>query len=230
MRTLPLLALLFLATPALAEPIVGRATVIDGDTLEVRGTRIRLHGVDAPESGQTCQDAAGKDYRCGQTAALAMADHIGKRILTCEPRETDQYGRVVAVCRKGRDDLNAWMVRSGYAVAYRRYAEDYVNPESTAKALRQGIWAGTFQDPSEWRRARRASGENTRPETVTPPTMASGCNIKGNISAGGQRIYHLPGSRDYERTRVDDRAGERLFCSEDEAKAAGWRPAGGQRP
>ena len=64
-------------------------------------------------------------------------------------------------------------------------------------------------------------------EVVTAPTKPSGCTIKGNISAGGQRIYHLPGSRDYERTRVNDRAGERMFCSEDEAKAAGWRASRG---
>ena len=131
------------------------------------------------------------------------------------------------MCWVEAEDLNAWMVRQGYATAYRRYAEDYVNAELTAKALRQGIWAGTFQEPSDWRRARRAGGQESRPETVKPPTKKSGCTIKGNISAGGGRIYHLPGSRDYERTRVNDRAGERMFCSEDEAKAAGWRPVRG---
>ncbi|WP_082494377.1 thermonuclease family protein [Methylobacterium sp. Leaf108] len=114
MRTLPLLALLLLTTPALAEPIVGQASVIDGDTFEVRGTRIRLHGIDAPESGQRCKDAAGKDYRCGQVAALALADRIGKRVLTCDPRDTDRYGRVVAVCRIGSEDLNAWMACEGH--------------------------------------------------------------------------------------------------------------------
>jgi hypothetical protein len=169
----------------------------------------------------------GKDYRCGQAAALALAEHVGKRLVTCEPRDTDRYGRIIAVCRADDEDLNAWMVRQGYAIPYRRYAEDYVNTELTAKALRQGIWAGTFQDPSEWRRAKRAGGEPSRPETVTPPSKASGCNIKGNISAGGDRIYHLPGTRDYERTRINDRTGERLFCSEDDAKAAGWRAARG---
>jgi endonuclease YncB( thermonuclease family) len=214
-----------LSSPAVAEPIIGRASVIDGDTLEVRGIRIRLHGIDAPETGQTCKDAAGQDYRCGQTAALALADRIGQGTVTCDPRETDQYGRVVAVCRTEGSDLNAWMARQGHAVAYRRYTEDYANDELTAKATRIGLWAGTFQEPSEWRRARRAGGENTRPEKVSPPTKLSGCTIKGNISAGGERIYHLPGMRDYERTRINDRAGERMFCSEDEAQAAGWRSA-----
>lgn len=90
MRSWPCLLVLFLATPAVADPIVGRASVIDGDTLEVRGTRIRLHGIDAPESTQVCKDAAGKDYRCGRTAALALQDHIGKRLVSCDPRDTDR--------------------------------------------------------------------------------------------------------------------------------------------
>ncbi|KQO66055.1 nuclease [Methylobacterium sp. Leaf87] len=222
MRSWPYLFVLLLGTPALADPIVGRASVTDGDTVVIRETRIRLHGIDAPESAQTCKDATGKDYRCGQAAALALADHIGKRVVTCEPRDTDRYGRVVAVCRAESKDLNAWMVREGHAIAYRRYSEEYVNSELTAKSLRHGIWAGTFQDPSDWRREKRAGGEHSRPETLAAPTKASGCNIKGNISAGGERIYHLPGTRDYDRTRVNDRAGERMFCSVDEAKAAGW--------
>jgi endonuclease YncB( thermonuclease family) len=148
MRSWPFLLILLIATPALADPIVGRASVIDGDTLEVRSTRIRLHGIDAPESAQVCKDAASKDYRCGQAAALALSDHIGKRLVTCDPRDTDRYGRVVAVCLAEAEDLNDWMVRQGHAIAKRCYAEDYANAELTAKALRQGIWAGIFQEPS----------------------------------------------------------------------------------
>ncbi|WP_461654910.1 sunset domain-containing protein [Methylorubrum aminovorans] len=72
-------------------------------------------------------------------------------------------------------------------------------------------------------RSKRAGGQHSRPETVTPPSKASGCTIKGNISAGGERIYHRPGTRNYERTRINDRAGEHLFCSENEAIAAGFR-------
>lgn len=217
-----LLALLLAATsPALAAPIVGRATVIDGDTLEVAGTRIRLHGVDAPESAQLCKDAAGREYRCGQRAANALAERIGTAPISCEPRDTDQYGRTVAVCRRGAEDLNAWLVAQGHAIAYRRYSADYLGQEAAAKAARRGIWAGQFQEPSAWRRERRAGGFETRPEAVP----AGGCRIKGNISRKGARIYHVPGGRDYERTRIDTRAGERWFCSEREAQAAGWRAA-----
>lgn len=209
-----------------AEPITGRPSVTDGDTVVIQDTKIRLHGIDAPESAQTCQDAAGKDYRCGQAAANALSDHIGQANVTCEPRDTDRYGRTVAVCRKGREDLNAWMVRQGHAVAYRRYAEDYVAAEGEAKVAKRGIWAGTFQEPQDWRRAQRGGepqAEESVPRTAPPALAAGGCQVKGNISAKGERIYHLPGSSSYAKTRIDEADGERMFCTEDEAKAAGWR-------
>lgn len=218
-----MLALALMLTSAVAaEPIAGRASVTDGDTIEIGETKIRLHGIDAPESAQICQDGDGKDYRCGQVAALALADRIGAAPVSCEPRETDRYGRIVAVCRKGSEDLNAWMAAQGHAIAFRRYSEDYVQAETTAKALKRGIWAGTFQEPSDWRKARRAAGEDTAPA----PTTAC-LQIKGNISAKGDRIYHLPGTSSYAKTRIKESAGERMFCSEDEAKAAGWRPSRG---
>ena len=206
------------------ETITGRPSVTDGDTVVIRDTRIRLHGIDAPESAQTCQDVTGKEYRCGQAAALALAEHIGQANVTCEPRDTDRYGRTVAVCRKGREDLNAWMVRQGHAIAYRRYAEDYVAAEGEAKAAKRGIWAGTFQEPQDWRRDRRAGDTEMRPDPAAPATASpSGCQIKGNISAKGEKIYHMPGSSSYAKTRISEASGERMFCSEEEAKAAGWR-------
>ncbi len=222
---------LYVAPAYAAEPITGRPSVTDGDTLVIRDIRIRLHGIDAPESAQTCQDKAGKDYRCGQAAALALADYIGEATVTCEPRDTDRYGRTVAVCRKGHEDLNAWMVRQGHAVAYRRYAEDYAAVEGEAKAAKRGIWAGVFEMPSDWRRAKREAGDEERPEIRLPkasaPVENADCQIKGNISAKGEKIYHLPGSSSYAKTRINETSGERMFCSEDEAKAAGWRPPRG---
>ena len=225
-------ALLLTVGPAVgAEAIVGRASVTDGDTIVIRGTRIRLHGIDAPESAQTCQNTVGRAYRCGQEAALALSDRIGASPIACEPRDTDRYGRTVAVCRTGFEDLNRWMVTQGHAVAYRRYSQDYVEAEAEAKAAARGIWAGTFQNPSEWRRERRAVGSDTRPAQGPKTTVSGGdktaCQIKGNINRKGDRIYHLPRSRDYDRTVISPSSGERMFCSEDEAKAAGWRPPRG---
>ncbi len=141
-------------TPAAATEIAGTASVIDGDTIEVHGRRIRLHGIDAPESRQTCT-AEGKPYRCGQEAALALADKIGRRPVTCEQRDVDRYGRVVGVCRAGGEDLNRWMVAEGLALAYRRYSHDYVAAELAAQKAGRGIWRGEFEAPWDWRRAKR---------------------------------------------------------------------------
>jgi endonuclease YncB( thermonuclease family) len=155
LRLIFLLAMLFVisAHDAVAE-IAGSATVIDGDTIEIRGQRIRLFGIDSPESAQLCQ-AGQKPYRCGQQAALALADRIGERTVRCQERDTDRYGRVVAVCYAGGEDLDRWMVEQGWAVAFRKYSLDYVDAENDARKARRGIWQGEFEMPWEWRAARR---------------------------------------------------------------------------
>ncbi|AWK85056.1 thermonuclease family protein [Azospirillum thermophilum] len=234
MREIGLIAAAFctaiLATPAFAADLTGTATVIDGDTLEVHGQRIRLHGIDSPESAQLCQDAAGKDWRCGQQAALALSDRIARRPVSCEVKDTDRYGRSVAACSVAGESLNAWMVSQGWAMAYRQYSTDYVGAEATARAARAGIWAGTFQPPWEWRTAKRngdkpQAANQSRPAPAAAPSAApsSGCQIKGNINSKGERIYHVPGGRFYDQTQIDTGSGERWFCSEDEARSAGWR-------
>lgn len=149
---------LFLVTPAFAldrQPIVGQASVIDGDTIEIHGQRIRFHGIDAPESRQLCDDARGKPYRCGQKAALALSDKIDRRTVHCEPKDIDRYKRVVAVCRIDTTDLNGWLVREGLAIAYRQYSHDYVSSEAAARQARRGLWAGRFIEPAKWRKAQR---------------------------------------------------------------------------
>src|SRR3546814_811376 len=93
---------------ARAYAIVGKASVIDGDTIEIHGTRIRLHGIDAPESDQLCV-VRQQDVRCGQQAAIALYERIGRATVSCEPTDRDRYGRVVAVCRAHGEDLNASM-------------------------------------------------------------------------------------------------------------------------
>ena len=135
--------------------IEGRASVTDGDTLTVGATRIRLHGIDAPEREQTCRDVASRDYRCGHAAAMALSDRIGQQTVSCEERDVDRYGRIVAVCFAGSLELNRWLVQQGLAVAYRRYSRDYVAAEAEAKAARRGLWAGSFLPPEEWRRKER---------------------------------------------------------------------------
>ncbi len=143
----------FISPPAHAaqDDIVGVASVIDGDTIDIHGQRIRFFGIDAPESGQSCEDARGEAYRCGQKAALALDELLSGRTVRCERRDVDRFGRVVAICRVGSADANAFMVERGLAVAYRHYSMDYVANEERAHAAKRGLWAGDFEMPWDYR-------------------------------------------------------------------------------
>ncbi len=201
--------------PPEAQTIIGRATVVDGDTIKIRDKSIRLFGVDALESGQHCV-ADGKRQRCAQRAALALADKIGARNVACEKVDRDRYGRIVGVCHAGGVNLNAWLVAEGWALAYRRYSRLYVEAEQIARFARKGIWRTRFVKPWDARRGERLDGN---------PDAERACPIKGNIAADGERIYHVPGGYYYGKTQIDEASGERWFCSESEARAAGWRRA-----
>ncbi|MGR3542115.1 MAG: thermonuclease family protein [Hasllibacter sp.] len=201
---------------ASAETVTGRIErVIDGDSFELReGSRlidVRLHGIDAPERDQACT-LEGRDWACGAAVTRAARAAFEGRVATCERVDTDRYGRMVALCRADGRDIGRTLVRSGLATAYARYSSRYAADERAAAAARRGIHAGGFTAPAAHRVARIAG--------TRPPDPA--CAIKGNISANG-RIYHLPGSRSYPRTGIDEDEGERWFCSVEEALAAGWR-------
>jgi endonuclease YncB( thermonuclease family) len=146
-------------------PIIGRASVIDGDTIEIHGKRIRLWGVDAPESRQTCTRAR-ETYRCGQVSALHLAELIGEQPVTCTPEgRPDRYRRIVARCSVTalcedsdctdptfRRELGGWMVASGWAVDYPQYSDgEHSEQQFDAQEARKGMWAGEFQMPWEWR-------------------------------------------------------------------------------
>lgn len=210
-----LLVLLFLSQPALAVDgsFSGTARVVDGDTIEVAGVTVRLFGIDAPEKAQTCSGSQG-EWACGVWAGRELEAAIAGRTVTCIPQDTDRYGRIVADCLAEGEDLGAWQVGIGAAEAYRRYSTRHVAAERAARARGLGIWGGTMQHPEAFRAA----------ADPAPAPTASGCAIKGNISANG-RIYHRPGQHDYAATRIDPRKGEAWFCTEAEARAAGFRPA-----
>ena len=130
--------------------------VVDADTLDVAGQRVRLQGIDAPESAQSCRRATGHRYRCGERATQALRTRIGTGAVTCTIEGRDRYNRALGICYAADGtDLNAWLVSQGYALAYRRYSTKYVPEEDQAKAARTGIWAGEFVPPWAWRRGQR---------------------------------------------------------------------------
>ena len=200
--------------------IAGTARVIDGDTLALGPVRIRLHGIDAPELGQTCQGSDGAPWDCGAAAADRLAALIAGRRVTCAAREADRYGRIVATCAADGIDLGHALVAEGLAWAFLRYSEDYVAAEADARKIGAGLWQGDAAPAWDFRAAawEAAAGAGPLPD----------CPIKGNINRAGDRIYHMPWSRDYARTVIDEARGERWFCDEAEAEAAGWRAARGR--
>lgn len=134
------------------EPVTGAARVVDGDSLEIAGVRLRLHGIDAPELEQDCRDANGKTYPCGRAALRALTAAIAGRSVTCTPAMVDQYDRDVATCAVGDLDLGEAMVRGGYAIDYARHSRGrYAAAERDARAARRGLWAGAFETPADWR-------------------------------------------------------------------------------
>ena len=212
MRIVLTICLLFCAFAARAD-LSGPARVIDGDTLQIGETRIRLHGIDAPEAAQTCRSTSGATLACGTAATTALRSLIAGQPVTCAPRDTDRYGRTVARCTSDGQDLGRRMVAAGMATAYQRYSMDYVAEEAAAQADGRGLWSAQMQNPDDYRAAHKAA-----------PAPTGTCQIKGNISSGGQ-IYHIPGQENYAATRISTARGERWFCTEAEARAAGWRAA-----
>jgi endonuclease YncB( thermonuclease family) len=148
--------------PDVRREIVGRAWVVDGDTIDVGRVRIRLLGLDAPESDQSCSDAEGKRWFCGHAASRALIRHLARQPLRCASPGFDRYGRALAVCTlPDGSDVNAWLVQEGWALTY--HSSLYRTQEAEARAAKRGIWAGSFIPPWEWRhRHRHGTG-------VTPP-------------------------------------------------------------
>lgn len=133
--------------------LIGRVSVVDGDTIEMNGKRIRLWGVDAPETGQICS-RDGRAWRCGTDAANALNERINNQLVACYDKGVDRYDRMLGQCFIGQIDLNGWLARYGWAFAYRRATAMYSSRESMAKFQRLGIWRdGGIEAPWEWRKA-----------------------------------------------------------------------------
>jgi endonuclease YncB( thermonuclease family) len=154
------LMLLLLSSAALADDFVGQASVIDGDTLEIHGTRIRLWGIDAPESSQLCRGEDSSPYRCGAQAANDLDAFIAARPVSCVPLNLDPYGRTVATCSVRGADLGEWLVRNGLALDWPQYSKGkYGAAQRDAERAGKGIWKGSYVEPWLYRACVRANGK-----------------------------------------------------------------------
>lgn len=229
-RRLGLAALVALLTLAAhdytraGETVTGPARIIDGDTIEISGVRIRLEGIDAPEAGQRCNrrvvGVLVVTWACGTAAANTLDELTRGKTVACQSTGTDRYGRTLGLCAVDGMDINAEMVRRGMAWAFIKYSRRYEAVEAEARQKRVGIFEADNETASDFRARKWQTAEST-----APTTAPQGCVIKGNVTRHGERIYHTPWSPWYHNVRMDADKGKRWFCNEAEAVAAGWRPA-----
>lgn len=191
--------------------------VVDGDTLEIASTTYRINGIDAPEYGQKCRSRSGGTWACGKNGTSALVRLVSGKEVRCDRMAEDGFGRTVATCFAtcfaDGQDIGAFMVEQGWAWAFVKYSDVYVTEEAVARDAGLGIWQANTMPAWEYRAQRWQVAEQESP---------AGCPIKGNISSNG-KIYHAPWSPWYSRTKISEEKGERWFCSEDQAVAAGWR-------
>jgi endonuclease YncB( thermonuclease family) len=154
-----LLMAVFTSSLARSEDLVGQASVVDGDTIEIHGTVIDLFGIDAPETDQTCHDDDGKLYRCGEKAAKELSSLLGGKTVSCLPQNLDRYGRTVAICSVGDTDIADWLVRTGLALDWPEYSKGkYTAAQKTAEHSGDGMWGGQWVEPWRYRTCIRAGG------------------------------------------------------------------------
>ena len=154
---------LVILSNSIAEEISGIPKVVDGDTIHINNYKFRLEGIDAPEMRQQCKKESlkisfligftfYKDYSCGRVSKEKLITKINTSEIKCISSSKDRYKRYIATCFKGKTNLNQWMVRNGFAIAYRRYSKKYVPDEVFAKENKLGLWQGKFMEPEKWRK------------------------------------------------------------------------------
>ena len=159
-KILLLFIILIFQQKSFASIFEGIPRVIDGDSLEINGNKIRLFGIDAPEKKQNCKKSFlvisflnfHKKYECGLLATNKLKKLIDNKPVKCISESKDHYNRYLSICYLKNRDINSWLVKNGYAIAYKRYSKKYILEEQYAKKNKLGIWQGTFQKPEEWRK------------------------------------------------------------------------------
>jgi endonuclease YncB( thermonuclease family) len=227
----------FISSIAEAADISGVPRVVDGDTLVIGARKLRLEGIDAPETDQICLGAKGDHWTCGIEARDRLQAHVEGQIVVCVSNGTDLYQRSLATCSLIGHNLNAWMVQEGWALAYLKYSPAYQKAEEDARVNQRGLWQGAFIAPWDWRHKNNKTvilGALRVPinaqalllgPSATEGAPSPDCTIKGNVNRTGERIYHLQNQQFYARIKMDVGGGKRWFCTPEEAEAAGWRRA-----
>ncbi|MFZ4808443.1 MAG: thermonuclease family protein [Hyphomicrobiaceae bacterium] len=198
-----------------APEISGRAVAVSGDTLRLDGRLIGLAGIEAPDRGQSCTKGGNRRWRCGIAATEALAQRLKRQPVTCAPAGGEERGRQLARCRIGSEDLAGLLVREGHVFAAAGFFSSYASLETTARTQKAGLWAGDAERPQVWKSRLLDDAKKRAPNQ---------CPVKGVKAASGLR-YVMPWEDDYVRVRVRVERGERWFCSEDEARTAGYKLA-----
>lgn len=203
------------ATPT-PKTMKGQAKVLSGDTLRIGRTKIQLADIDAPEASQRCTRQNGRTWKCGRAARQALTRLVRRKTVTCEATNTSA-NPIHAHCVVNGQDIAATLVRQGNVFSKDGIISAIYNKEQLqAKNSKKGIWSGKAERPTDFRQRLWNTAKKSAP---------NGCPIKGRVTRGRQRIYLLPWSASYERYRLRKRKGERWFCSEEEAKSAGFKAA-----
>lgn len=203
--------------------------VIDGDTIEIEGgERVRYIGIDTPETVDPR-----KPVQCfGVEASRKNKELVeGKEVrLEKDITDTDKYGRLLRYVWIGDTLINLELVKQGFAQSYSyppdvKYQDDFVKAEREARDAKRGLWDACQQTDTSSAVTPVVVPPSPQTETNTTVAPPTSCVIKGNINSSGEMIYHLPGCSSYNVTKIDESRGEKWFCSESEALAAGWRKA-----
>jgi len=194
--------------------IEGRGYALSGDTLRVSDTLVRLSAVEAPDREQRCARSGNRRWKCGEAAQEALARVLRGGTVKCQLRGNDEAGRSLATCYLKDKDIAAALVREGSVFSAGGLLSGYGSEEREAKAEKAGIWQGETERPANYRAKLWDAAKRSAPDE---------CPIKGQVSSGEKR-YLLPWSPNYDRVQIRTARGERWFCSEQEALAAGWKP------